>query len=86
MGNEEWTAGLAARGELAQLKPWHPWYENAGRTSPAGYATCYQPANSTDSAASFVFATIRLAGHEVPHYRPAAGFAMIDKFLSGAEW
>ena len=86
VGNEEWTSGLAERGELTQTKAWHPWYESARRTSPAGYATCYQPTNATNADASFVFATIRLAGHEVPHYRPAAGYAMIEKFLSGAAW
>jgi len=85
VGNEEWTSGLAKRGDLVVDKPWHPWFEDVKhRASPAGYATSYRPANSSET--TFAFVTIRLAGHEVPHYRPPAAFAMIDKFLSGGEW
>ena len=85
VGNEEWTAGLAARGELSPLKSWHPWFITGERASPAGYATTYKPINASPNA-SFAFVTIRLAGHEVPHYRPSAAFTMISNFLNGNEW
>jgi hypothetical protein len=31
----------------------------------------------------FAFVTIRLAGHEVPHYTPRAAFALFERFLKG---
>lgn len=87
VGNEEWTTGLAARGELEQAKSWHPWYATSGAASPAGYATSYRPANaSLLSAPTFAFVTIRLAGHEVPHYAPATAFAMFERFVNGDAW
>ena len=35
------------------------------------------------TAPMFSFVTIRLAGHEVPHYTPRAAYALFQKFLKG---
>jgi len=87
VGNEEWTAGLAAQGLLVEAKAWHPWYETAGATRPVGYATSYRRAGDPPTASpSFAFVTLRLAGHEAPHYEPATAFAMFERFITGQEW
>ncbi|KAJ9442569.1 putative serine carboxypeptidase F13S12.6 [Diplonema papillatum] len=78
VGNEEWTTGLAAKGILKETKAWHPWMAN-GTGIPTGYATSYNV--SATPTNDFTFLTIRLAGHEVPNFRPAASFYMIDQFL-----
>jgi len=39
------------------------------------------PANP---AVDFSFLTIRLAGHMVPTFQPAAAFAFFDRFLSAS--
>ena len=86
VGNEEWTTGLAARGDLKLAKAWHPWYADKV-SSPAGYATSYRAANaSVFSAPTFAFVTIRLAGHEVPHYTPGPAFELFNRFVSGTAW
>lgn len=79
-GNEEWTEGLAAQGVIKQNKAWHPWFDEAAAARvPAGYVTTY----SVDgSPLDFSFLTIRLAGHMVPQFQPAAALAFFTKFLS----
>lgn len=34
----------------------------------------------------FAFVTIRLAGHEVPHYTPPQAEEMFARFVAGSEW
>eukprot|EP01104_Vermistella_antarctica_P015327 TRINITY_DN5001_c0_g1_i1.p1 TRINITY_DN5001_c0_g1~~TRINITY_DN5001_c0_g1_i1.p1 ORF type:complete len:509 (-),score=68.17 TRINITY_DN5001_c0_g1_i1:59-1585(-) len=49
--------------------PWHHWTEGG---QVAGYATVYD---------DFTFTTIRNAGHMVPTFQPARGYAMFKSFL-----
>ena len=58
-GNEEWTEGLAAAGDIVQNKAWHPWFTDRVKNMPAGYSTTYTVPNSE---MDFSFVTIRLAG------------------------
>ena len=78
-GNEEWTTGLAKAGVLTKKQDWHPWMQ-AGSTIPTGYATTYTSTETPENDFSFV--TVRLAGHEVPNYRPKASFYMFEKFIT----
>merc|ERR1712113_611609 len=81
-GNEEWTSGMADKGYVTPKTPWHPWYSTASGNSegnpPAGYATEYTSPTGLD----FSFVTIRLAGHMVPAFQPAAAFTFISRFLA----
>lgn len=80
-GNEEWTTGLAAKGLLSEKSAWHPWYAaGAAAHIPAGYATTY---TVPSAAVDFSFVTIRLAGHMVPTFQPAAAYDMVSRFLAG---
>lgn len=66
-GTAEWIAEL----KLPTIESWRPWTLDNG-TQMAGYVTTYnQPAGLPGS---FLFATIRGAGHMVPRYRPAEIF------------
>lgn len=78
-GNEEWTTGLAAQGVVNEKEAWRPWFA-AGESVPAGYVTSYTVTNST---MDFSFLTIRLAGHMVPTFQPAASFSFYSRFLAG---
>eukprot|EP01065_Artemidia_motanka_P001370 TRINITY_DN10621_c0_g4_i2.p2 TRINITY_DN10621_c0_g4~~TRINITY_DN10621_c0_g4_i2.p2 ORF type:complete len:478 (+),score=125.62 TRINITY_DN10621_c0_g4_i2:1124-2557(+) len=79
-GNEEWTSQLSVDGVLVENRAWHPWY--GGTSTPAGYATTY---NVTGASTDFTFATLRLGGHMVATYRPAASMSLIDRFISGRQ-
>ena len=82
-GNEEWTEDLAAAGNITLVKAWHPWFAKTDKskgTIPAGYATTYK-SSTTDKDFSFV--TIRLAGHMVPAFQPAAALEFFTRFTSG---
>ena len=70
----------ALQGVIKQNKAWHPWFDEAAAARvPAGYVTTY----SVDgSPLDFSFLTIRLAGHMVPQFQPAAALAFFTKFLS----
>ena len=78
-GNEEWTTGLAAAGSIAERRPWHPWFTEAVPNMPAGYATTY---NVTGAPHDFSFVTIRLAGHMVPTFQPAAAFSFFSRYMA----
>lgn len=81
-GNEEWTTSMVDNGYVKPKTPWHPWYSTASGNSegnpPAGYATEYISPTGLD----FSFITIRLAGHMVPAFQPAAAFTFISRFLA----
>jgi len=77
-GNEEWIGMLEKRGVLTEAKAWRPWYLPGKRRAPAGYVTAYTP---SEGKHDFSFLTIRLAGHMVPTYQPAASLAFISSFL-----
>ena len=92
IGNEEWTLGMVAQGVVSEAQAWHPWYAGSEDSVPAGYATNYalvgggggsDAIHSTSAEASFSFVTMRLAGHEVPHYRPRAAYNLFERFLNG---
>eukprot|EP01051_Picozoa_sp_SAG22_P019209 SAG22_NODE_3475_length_1689_cov_1.808805_1_plen_326_part_10 len=75
-GTEEWVEAL----KLPTVESWRPWtLDNA--TQMAGYVTTYnRPAGKPGS---FLFATIRGAGHMVPRYRPAEILLAINSFFAG---
>ena len=97
IGNEEWTLGMVEEGIVTERTAWHPWYAGANDSVPAGYATNYDVvvnATTADTSATstnvketslpmFAFVTIRLAGHEVPHYTPRAAYALFKRFIGG---
>ncbi|KAJ8605704.1 hypothetical protein CTAYLR_010753 [Chrysophaeum taylorii] len=61
--------------------PWHPWLlETNGYQSVGGYAT------KLDVPKWFTFTTVRGGRHEVPETAPQRAFAMMHKFLSGADF
>ncbi len=87
IGNEEWTQGMVEQGVVNEADAWHPWYAGADDSVPAGYATNYAVVGGEDSVnhdATFSFVTIRLAGHEVPHYRPRAAYNLFQRFINGS--
>ena len=84
IGNEEWTTDLAAKGVLSEKKAWHPWFTTPGAPVPAGYATNYNVTGAPTK--DFTFITIRLAGHMVPNFQPAAAYSFFDRYLSGKEF
>jgi len=79
-GNEEWTTSMETAGHVKELKAWHPWFTEQWPGMPAGYATTY---NVTGAPYDFSFVTIRLAGHMVPTFQPAASFSFFSRFLQG---
>jgi len=80
-GNEEWITGLESQGLLVENEAWRPWYTSTdGSGTPAGYATNY---TVVGGANDFNFVTIRLAGHMVPTFQPAASLAFFERFLAG---
>ena len=84
IGNEEWTLGMVEDGVVEEKTAWHPWYAGADDSVPAGYATNYNVVNESDSSSPrFSFVTIRLAGHEVPHYTPRAAYVLFKRFIDG---
>ena len=83
-GNEEWTTGLASAGILKEKKAWHPWFITPGAPVPAGYATSYNVTGAPTK--DFTFITIRLAGHMVPNFQPAAAYAFFDRYMSGKDF
>ena len=80
VGNEEWITSLEDSGALTEKDAWTPWYteKNSGKP-PAGYVTTFTVAGAPDKDFSFV--TIRLAGHMVPTFQPAAALAFLGRFL-----
>merc|ERR1711871_1256865 len=93
IGNEEGTTGMVEKGVVTESSPWHPWYSSSSDSSPSGYATNYdvvsegkdndESSDNANAGPRFAFVTIRLAGHEVPHYTPRAAYALFTRFLSG---
>jgi len=81
-GNEEWIDGLVTQGVLAAKDEWRPWYTTtkADKKPPAGYVTTYTVAGAP--SVDFSFVTIRLAGHMVPTFQPAASLAFFTRFLA----
>lgn len=82
-GSEDWVAALEGEGVLEETEAWRPWYlssSGSGRYAPAGYATMYK---EKASGRSFGFVTVRLAGHMVPTFTPAAAFDLFSRFLAG---
>merc|ERR1712166_1147033 len=83
IANENWIARMEKQGDLQESKPWTPWFSGSKR-SPAGYVTKYTAPNAVAGRdVEFQFKTIRLAGHTVPQFQPAAGLDMITEFLAG---
>jgi len=77
VGSGEWVSGgwpssdtRARRRRGTRVKP----YASAGKNIVSGYATSYNVANANLDAA-LAFVTIKLSGHEAPHYAPEPSFA-----------
>jgi len=78
-GIEDWVSDFETQGVLKKTKPWRPWRMNASSTAPvAGSITTYAV---TRSELDFSFVLLRLAGHEVPQYRPEAALTMLTNFI-----
>jgi len=83
VGNEAWTAGMAEIGVAEVKRKWHPWYMKPNASRPSGAATTYNvPGNKHE----FAFVTIRLAGHEVPHFAPPQALELFRRFVGGEGW
>mmetsp|Transcript_28612 Transcript_28612/g.55698 ORF Transcript_28612/g.55698 Transcript_28612/m.55698 type:complete len:484 (+) Transcript_28612:85-1536(+) len=81
VGTEESIDMLEGNGVITMSKAWHPWYVSSSKSSiPAGYATNYQ---TKEGGKDFTFLTIRLAGHMVPNFQPAAALDFFTRFLAG---
>ena len=85
-GNVEWIGDLETAGSLAEKDSWRPWFtasskSNGARLPPAGYVSTYSVPSAPKLDFSFV--TIRLAGHMVPTFQPAASLAFFERFLAG---
>jgi len=84
-GNEEWIDALEKTGTIVQKEAWRPWFAKAStpttRRAPAGYATSYTVPAAP--ALDFSFVTIRLAGHMVPTFQPAAALSFYQRFIDG---
>ena len=80
-GNEQWIGELEAAGELKEKEPWRPWYTGKSSSAPAGYVTTYTV--PWHPLKDFAFVTIRLAGHMVPTFQPAASAAFFERFIAG---
>ena len=62
------------------IESWRPWtLDNA--TQMGGYVTTYN--HPTGEEASFLFVTVRGAGHMVPRYRAEEAQMLINKFFRG---
>jgi len=79
IGNEEWTTGMESLGVVKEKEAWHAWYLPNVTSMPAGYATTYSIPGQDHE---FVFVTVRLAGHEVPHYTPEPAYQIFAKFIN----
>lgn len=64
-------------------KKWHPWYLAPNASTPSGAATTYVVPGSDEE---FAFVTIRLAGHEVPHFTSPQALEMFRRFIAGEAW
>ena len=82
VGNEEWVSGLAKLGYASEAKAWHPCMYASGSAGKniVSLSTslglrhelqCHK--RQPDAALAFV--TIKLSGHEAPHYAPEPSFA-----------
>jgi len=81
VGTEESIDSLESDGVIVQKDAWHPWYVSSAQSHiPAGYATNYVSKNGGND---FTFLTIRLAGHMVPNFQPAAALSFFTSFLAG---
>lgn len=81
-GTEAWVTEMEADGVIEEKEAWRPWFATSGKGhyAPAGYATHYTP--KATPANTFDLVTIRVAGHMVPTFMPAAAFSMFEKFLT----
>lgn len=79
-GNEEWINSLVKKGDLSEVQPWQPWYNDVWTDMPAGYVTTY---TTGDPTKDFTFATIRLAGHMV---RPRRLLARCSQRFISCAW
>jgi hypothetical protein len=83
-GNVQWISELEKNGDLTEKAGWRPWFTASkggnARGAPAGYVTTYNV--PSQPALDFSFLTIRLAGHMVPTFQPAASLAFFERFLA----
>ena len=67
-------------GHLKEKDAWRQWYIEGKSRAPAGYVTTYSV--PSHPLRDFSFVTIRLAGHMVPTFQPAASLAFFTRFLA----
>lgn len=71
--DEKWTSNMG----FAVKEQWRPWLVD---NQVAGYVVEY----GGTGGGRFTFATVKMAGHEVPMYSPVRALAMLERFISGA--
>ena len=72
IGTQKWIQQL-------NIKPKKIWKQHFINNEPAGYFSTY----AGDNNKKFVFATVNLAGHEVPLYKPQVAYSLMEKFING---
>jgi hypothetical protein len=75
-GTQEWIYTLGV--EPMENKFWKPWKV---LDQFAGFVTYFDLGDKTN--ATFTFATVHGAGHEVPSYRPMEAFELFKNYLTG---
>ena len=72
IGTQKWIQQL-------NIKPKKIWKQHFINNEPAGYISTYLG----DKNKKFVFATVNLAGHEIPLYKPQVAYSLMEKFING---
>lgn len=72
VSTQEWIEEL----DIKPIKKWKQYFVDK---EPAGYLNTYRANNKK----RFLFATVNGAGHEIPMYKPEAGFYLMKKFING---
>jgi serine carboxypeptidase-like clade 1 len=70
--DEKWTSDMG----YPVKEPWRPWLLD---NQVAGYVTEF----GGTGGGRFTFATVKMAGHEVPFYQPARALALFERFIAG---
>jgi len=82
-GIEYWINDFVNKKILKKVGSWKPWHLNSSKNSPvAGSITKYKARGPLHADADFVFALVRLAGHEVPQFQPQASLTLIKNFIN----
>ena len=73
------TVGTQKFIDKLNLHVYEKWKQNFVNREPIGYTIKYKPNNSSNK---LILATVNLAGHEIPMYKPVAAFNILNNFLN----